>query len=351
MSNADIDPPPDFVKAHRRFPNLLTNDAISSQFRECEDRANPAKTRYTQFGRYGLWAAFITFTAVIYGVTLEPWLFPAPKISPPYEWGLRVLLGLVGVTGVAAQLFLLRGPLKDRWLNARFRAERLRSIKFQAFQEAVCRGDAAVKEFTERALGDLAAELADATAARHNFQPRNALLQPSATTCAVTAEELAELKDAHRKLRIDRQAAFAIGEIKKINEERKLPAASSEVAFWAGALIAYLDAVLAFVQVVLAAVFHFEWTLPPAVQPILHFVTLELFVCSALLFVLERGRNFTLALERYEDYREHIVRLGERLELAGSAEEFVACVAETERQVLRELKAFCREAEKSTYTI
>ncbi len=339
MANVDIDPPEEWVN-NSVFKRLLANTAISAAFKAQEDKANPAKRRYTQLGQLGLLAAFITFTAVIYSVTLEPWLFPLPKIAPPYEWELKVALGFIGIAGVAAQVFLLRGPLKETWLNARFRAERLRSIKFQAFQEAALGGDAASATFTARALGDLAVEFADETAARHNFRPTAGLVAVAPKTVTLSDDELQDLKRAYEKLRIERQCAFALKEIKAINEDRKLPAASSEISFWLGAALAYLDAVLALLNV------EATW-----LRPVLHFLTLELFVLSALLFVLERGRNFSLALERYEDYREQMVLMSKQLSMAENVEDFILCVSETERQALRELKTFCREAEKSTYLI
>lgn len=339
MGNVDIFTPQDFLSTHKSFPKLLANDEIKQRFTAREDEANPAKRLYTRLGKYSLYATFITFTAVIFAVTLEPLFFPNPDLRPSDHWLFKSVLALLGIGGVAAQLYLLRGPLKDKWLDARFHAERLRSIKFQAFQEAARGGDAAVDGYTQTALGNLSVELGNITSARHNFRPKDRVLAPSSATVTLTSKQLDELKDAFKRLRIDVQTAFARGEIKRISEDRKLPAAASEISFWAGAALAYFDAVLAF------------FIVDPPIRAWFHFVTLELFVLSALLFVLERGRSYGLALERYEDYRDQMLQLDKQLELAGTADDFVACVAETERQALQELKVFCREAEKSTYLI
>ncbi|MGE0597548.1 MAG: hypothetical protein AB7P07_14385 [Hyphomonadaceae bacterium] len=340
MANVDIETPSDFLAAHPNFPALLANDVIAARFRAQEAHANPAKRAYTALGQFSLLAAFATFTAVIFAVTLEPYFFPTPKIAPISEDPMfRSVMAIIGASGVAAQIYLLCGPLKKGWLNARFQTERLRSIKFQAFAEAARGGDEAVAAFTQRALSDFDVELSDSNAARHSFDPA-AGMAARLSGANLASPHLAELKDAYRRLRIERQATFALGRIKAINEERRLPAASSEISFWGGAAIAYVDAILAFLEIEAA------W-----LRPTLHFATLELFVLSALLFVLERGRAYTHALERYEEYREHMLRLGERLERAKTTEDFITCVDATESQALRELKSFCREAEKSTYLI
>ena len=340
-SNVDIDTPADFIAAHPSFPTLIGNPEIRSRWRVEEDKANPAKQHYTRFGQFALGAAFITFTAVIYAVTLEPWLAADFAVAPLTENVLlKLFLGALGLAGVGAQIFLLRGPLKEKWMDARFHAERLRSIKFQAFQAAACGGDAAAEAFTKRALADLAADLGDVAAARENFEPAHGLVPHTGGPCTVTPAQLSELKNAYQKLRINRQSAYARRQISKIKDESKLPTTSSEYSFWAGVGVAYVDAIL--------AAFSVEATW---LRPVLHFVTLELFIISALLFVLERGRNYNMALERYTDYRDQMIKVGERLANAETPEDFIACVAETERQALRELKTFCREAEKSTYLI
>lgn len=339
MGNVDIFTPQDFLDTHKSFPKLLANEEIKKRSIEQEAAANPAKRFYTLLGKYSLYATFFTFTAVIFAVTIESLYFPDPATRPSAHPAFTTALAFLGVTGVAAQLYLLRGPLKTKWLDARFHAERLRSIKFQAFQEAARGGDAAVDAYTQTALGNLSVEIGSVTSARHNFRPKDRVLAPSAATVQLTARQLDELKDAYKRLRLDVQTAFARNEIKRISEDRKLPAAASEISFWAAAALAYFDAVLAF------------FVVDPPTRAWFHFITLELFVLSALLFVLERGRSYGLALERYEDYRDQMLQLDKQLELANTADEFVACVAETERQALHELKVFCRESENSTYLI
>lgn len=343
MANPDIDTPSDLVAAYPAFPNLLANEQVRAAFATQEQRATRAKRIYTILGHIGLFAAFLSFTAVIFIVSLEHFFFEEPKFFRPSDelWFKFIFFG-VGLTGLAAQMALLFSPLKKRWLNARFRAERLRSIKFQAFQAAACGGDSAVAAFTSRAVAVLKSDTEDednALAARHNFNPEAELARVDGEPCAA-GHDLKQLRECYAKLRVDRQATFASGELKRITEERRLPASASEIAFWLGAALAFVDAILTFVEV--------SWA---PLRPLMHFATLELFVVSALLFVHERGRAYVSALERYEDYRDDMVRLAERLNHANTAAEFQACVREGELHALKELKIFCREAERSTYLI
>lgn len=46
-----------------------------------------------------------------------------------------------------------------------------------------------------------------------------------------------------------------------------------------------------------------------------------------------------------------MLRVSEKLDRSATGDEFAACVAEAELHALKELKAFCREAERSTYVI
>lgn len=343
MANLDIDTPQEFITEYSRFPELLGNEAIRTAFAKQEQRAVDAKARYTFFGRTALIAAFLSLSAVIYIVTLEHLLFEPPKFYRPSDtiW-FQGLAFLSGIVGFAAQMLLLFSSTKKRWLNARFRAERLRSIKFLAFQAALCGGDAAVAPFTTRALALLAADTTDeddATSARLCFEPEAALLRADGCLNA-DSEALRQLREAYGKLRVDRQANFAHSERQRITEERKLPASLSEITFWLGAGLAFADAILTFIELT-----------EPALRAILHFATLEAFVISALLFVHERGRAYVMALQRYEGYREDMVRMSERLAHAHTAEEFQHCVRECESHALNELQLFCQEAEHSTYLI
>jgi len=331
----DIDPPKEFIDVHRDYVELVANKAISQRSAAQEAIAVRDKRWYTFLGVFSLAAAIVSLTALIYSLTLFPEM---RKVG----W-LTVALAGLGALGIAAQCGLLASPVKHRWLAARYTAERLRSIKFLAFQHAACAGEAhetAVAAFTQRALVALRMEPADTQVALRRFDPDEALGEIPQPSAPLAPERLTELKAMYRELRLDYQAGHALARLTALRGERRLPAATSELSFWAGAALGYIDLVLAFEPLKRFGESWETWR---------QFGTLFLFTLSAILFVLERGRSHDAAVERYEDHGLALERASAHLTRAQDAASFVEAVRMSERAMLRELKAFCREADKSTY--
>ncbi len=334
--NIDIDPPPELLDNYPAYRALLANDAISESFAKQERIAVDAKRLYTGIGVFSLIATFVTMTALIYAMVVDPHLREQAWFPP--------VLGCVGALGIAAQLILIFAPLKRRWLGARFAAERVRGIKFQSFQAAAaCAGadyEQAVAAFVTRELGQLSADLADPETAMRSFNPERATADSPAAGAPLAPPDLDALKAAYRTLRTDYQGKHAMKKIAELQHARRLPMAISELSFWGAAMFGYLD--LVFLLPALSRLGE-GW----AQQR--HFLTLFLFVVSAILYVHERARSFDAALERYEEYRLVMERTSERVDSAKDAGTFIAAVHEAERATMRELKAFCRESDLSTY--
>jgi hypothetical protein len=329
MANADIHPPSAFLATQDSFKGVLLNEKLAARFDAFEAKSVAAKTWYTRLGVFSLAAAFITMASLISALTIAPGL--------KHSHFFTVALGMIGALGLAAQIGLLASPLKHRWLVSRFAAERLRGLKFQAFAftAATAREDEALR-FTDVALGKLEVELDKAGAAMREFEPEREVAEPPAPNGALTALQLAALKDVYRTLRLDYQINHARHCISEIQEARKLPAAASEISFWLAVLLGYVDLVLAWLGNENGAAWR-------------EFFTLFFFVLSAILFVLERGLSFNAALERYEEYAKRLGKTSAALDRAQDPSAFIACVREGEETAYRELQAFCREAEKSTY--
>lgn len=337
MANADIDPPEAFIATHPGFASLLLNEPLSALYTRYDAEAVRGKRIYTFLGVYSLATIFITISALIYSLSLNR--------SLTQNSIFELIMALVGVSGVVAQLFLLFGPSKRRWLESRFAAERLRAIKYQAFIEAAATGPdrtAAVSAFMQRELAHLQVELGNTRAAMHDFDPDQVLGEATPVRGEPTPQELQDLKDIYRELRLDYQVGHARRRIEELQQERRLPAAAAEISFWGGAAMGYVDVILAMEPL---RPYGMGW------EGLRQFLTLFLFVSSAILFVLERGRGHNSSLERYEDYRFELSRVSWALGRARNAEEFIDCVRQAERVALRELKAFCRETDKSTYLL
>lgn len=329
MANADIHPPQALLDTHPNTAALLTNAAIQRRFDGYEARAVAAKAQYTALGVFSLAATFLTMAALIGAVTL------APRLAE--QRALALGLALLGALGVAAQIGLLATPLKRRWLAARFAAERLRGIKFQAFAYAASEGgEESAKRFTEQAIAKLEVDLDRPMASMHEFEPDDALSPAPLANAALSGFMLDELKRGYRTLRLSYQVAHTRHCITAIREEYRLPAAASEISFWLAAGLGYLDLILSGANID-------QWSAQR------QFLTLFLFALSAILFVLERGRSHNAALERYEDYAKTLTLADRALDEASTPVAFIAAVRAVELAALNELKAFCREAEKSTY--
>jgi hypothetical protein len=308
---------------------LLANPKISAHFARHEANAVAAKTWYTRLGVFSLAAIFVTMASLTCALTLAPGLAENDVFT--------LALGGLGALGIAAQIGLLATPLKKRWLAARYGAERLRGIKFQAFAHAASEGgEGAAMRYVDAAIGKLDVELDNPLAAMHELEPDIAVGGAPEPASALAPALLGELKESYRTLRLDYQINHARHCITAIKEESRLPAAASEISFWLGAALGYIDLILTAANVE-------QWAVPR------HFLSLFFFVLSAILFVLERGRAHNAALERYEDYAKKLTAAARALDHVKTPGAFIAAVREAETVALQELKAFCREAGKSTY--
>lgn len=331
--NGDIDPPSTFVEAHAALAPLIANAQISERFGHYDRRAVLAKQIYNLLGGVGLFAVFVAMGALIYELTL-PKHFGAPEALPG-------LAAVAGAIGLMAQLILLLARVKDRWLLARFAAERIRGVKFEAFRAAAAGGVDTVEPFIKDKIGALELQLRTGRGAYRAFDPE-ATLAESPEKVAGAAVPLDELQKTYQELRVDYQVRHAASQIDRLSEERKLPASLSEVSFWLAALVTFVDALLALPA--------FEaWGGTPTAEALRHFAALMLFVGSAILFVYQRGRADAAAIERYEEYRRTLSRLTDAIATAANADIFIEAVGESELAVLQELRSFAREAEASTY--
>ncbi|MET0182234.1 MAG: hypothetical protein ABW199_05045 [Caulobacterales bacterium] len=336
-ANSDINPPAAFIDSHPDFAALIVNAPLSAQFAVHEAKAVRAKRWYTRVGLFSLAAIFVTISVLALSLTL--WRETALP-----DWFV-ILIGWLGLAGFAAQFVLLFGGLKQRWLLHRFAAERLRSIKFEAFTIAACTGAnyaTHVEAFSRRKIGDFELQLKSEEGLLREFAPERFLDAPAPVTGTLTPSQLDELKSLYQHMRLDYQARHASSMLAKIREEQRLPASASEMSFWAGAALGFIDA--------FAALPFFHWIGEGWSEP-REFLTLFLFALSAILFVLQRGRSHAAAIQRYDDYSIAVTRTAGALSEARDATEFLACVREGEMLALQELKLFIRESEHATYLL
>ena len=125
IANRDINPSEQLVASYPGLASLLRNDGISRAFAVYEKAAVRWKRTYMFFGRLSLIAVLLAMVSFDYQITLKP-----TYGAPAFLAGLGVLFA---ATGLVSQVLLLATHAKDRWLAARFAAERIRCFKFQLF--------------------------------------------------------------------------------------------------------------------------------------------------------------------------------------------------------------------------
>ena len=120
-----------------------------------------------------------------------------------------------------------------------------------------------------------------------------------------------------------------------------MPARLGEFLFGIGAFLAFVELILTL------------WTEPNALtlsrlQAWLSFLTLWMFVMSAVTAVYERGTGGQPDAERYQAYSREVRRI-RALHSGGDAESFLTIVVDMERVALRDLHDFCRDAKHPNF--
>ncbi len=341
-ANRDIDPARELEAAYPELVCLLRNQAVSDAFAGYEKTAVGWKRIYEFFGRLSLVAVLLAMISFDYQITLK-----ALYGAPPFLAGAAAVFA---AAGQLSQAFLGLSRAKDRWLAARFAAERLRCFKFQLFTVLEEAPDAQslpalVHRRTAEGLAALAAELEGGRAAILEFSPFDVL-------------PLSRRKAIHADARLTQQAASLYDVLRFSVEtqhfdtyhraherETKMPSLLAEFSFLAGAVLACIGILTTLLPEggglhrLLTGHGVMEW---------LDFLTWMLFVLSAVVAIHERGSAHQQNAERYVTYGREIRRL-RGAATAHLPHSFYEAVREMEHLMLREIQDFCRDVKHSNY--
>src|SRR5580698_3258135 len=111
-TNRDINPAEELSVAYPALRPLIFNEPIAQAFAQKEEEANSWKRLYQSCGNIALVCIFIAMIVFDYQVTLQSH-YGAWRLFAP-------LSALLVAIGLAAQLVLMIGKIKDRWLASRF---------------------------------------------------------------------------------------------------------------------------------------------------------------------------------------------------------------------------------------
>jgi hypothetical protein len=339
-ANRDINPSDDLAAVYPRLTCLLHNDAVSRAFMDYEKTAVRWKRIYTFFGRLSLIAILLAMVSFDYQITLKS-VYGAPPI-------LAGIAAAFAAIGLFSQALLGLSRAKDRWLGARFAAERLRCFKFQLFSVLEEAPDfhglaAMVRQRTNEGLALLREELRGGRTAILDFSPFDVLppRKKAAHPDHHLTEEAAALYDI---LRFSVETQHFEERSRNHEQRSKLPSLLAEFSFLAGAVLACIGILVTLLPVEAGG--H-----PPighAAMEWLDFLTWMMFVLSAVVAIHERGSAHQQNAERYVTYGREIRRLRSAA-THHMPTSFFEAVREMEHLMLREIQDFCRDVKHSNY--
>lgn len=331
MANGDLFPPPTYAQAFPRLAPLIENTAAQDEFKKGERAALFWKGCYIWFGVLSLMAAALAMVLIAWQTTIGRSITNLPYVG--------IAGSVLGAVGLTLQFALVFGRFKQRWLNARFWAEQVRAIKFQAFMPAIAASNAAqiepaVRIFTEQQLASLAIALRTGHAAEA-FDPVAALPAAPPILGAEDILLLGELKSIYADLRLKLQRSYFTYEAGKEQGKRTITEAVSELSFWAASF-------LALAQLALSSISTPAVLAPYVNTDLQNFLVVVLFVMSAVLAIYHYGRAHFSTSERYRQYSVAVSHMIDRLNAMTTRAEVMALVREMELTALRELDDFYR---------
>lgn len=336
MIAANRDVFPDLVNdpAFSSIACLLTNPALDAAFLEYEERAKTAKRRFHTYGR---WAIALITLAAIYSVVETIFIL---EFAGGFWLSLAAALG--ASLGIVIQLWIFISKQKEKWLLNRFAAERVRSLKFQAYQCAAHARDPeeleqAVKSFTKSSLSELKEELNAGASAAFTFTPRKGICRWTKDGSGTSDELLALARQAFQRLRINYQLRFAQSELERIKRAQRLFSGVEDFLYIAAAIAAVIA--LGTKSLVIAGL----------AQPlaIIDFVPIALFILGASVAIINNATLDDPSEVRFDVY---VRDLEDGSAKAGDVP-FVSLIEDIELICLDELDNFCRSIEMISYRL
>ncbi len=278
----------------------------------------------------------------------------AYQLTMGHVWTVPQLIPILGVVilagGVIAQVVLLTSGVKREWLFNRFAAERIRCLKFQAFG-LIETGDIAelgplVSIFYQTELARLTQELSAGDAAIRDFDPeRPELDDPVAGRVAWSESDIVNVIALYDSLRIGVQLQHCKSQIAEADGRRRAPLVLSDLLFLIGVTLGLADLGWTAVNAVAAGADQLH-----GATSALHFLTLAVFISSALAGVYQRGSTDDADIDRYRDYVQELERMRGRLKDRGRLA-LHQVVRRVEWCALSELRGFARDGSRSSYIV
>ena len=236
--NKDIYATEDTRSIYQDISPLIENKSIDDAFRRYEKIANRAKKIYHLLGKLSILSIAL---GAIYTVG-------EALILPNVNWVrlVGVIIAILAGLGVLTQIFILITRQKRTWLLNRYAAERLRSLKFQAYQFAHIAIDKEelallVKEYSLREAVKVSNEINGGNAIIKNFNPSNVLAVNAMPRRAKNSFIANMARDAFVELRINYQRRFAQSELQQGQDTDRFFNFSEDFSYLAAAVLTFLS--------------------------------------------------------------------------------------------------------------
>lgn len=334
--NSDMFPEPATLSLYSALAPLLRNSIVDDPFLFHESESTAAKRRYHFFGRLGM---ILVVGSTLFTVA-DALLFSPSGLQNGLIDSLMILLGIVGI---GLQIWLLQTKQKQRWLVNRYAAERLRSIKFQAYPLARRARDTEelsriVQKFYAAQIMRLQMELNARDAVLAMFSPASSVILRDVFAKSSNDVLCALASDAYKDLRINYQKRFAADESKILQGRRRLGYASADLLYVTGVLLVFAALIIRIFF--LSSVDLSRW---------IDFFAIAAFVLGLAKSLIDNASLSETSEVRYEQYVKSLETSETRSALLGAS--FGEIVRDIECVVLEELSQFCLEADRISYRL
>ncbi|HTR85399.1 MAG TPA: hypothetical protein VMI56_13035 [Reyranella sp.] len=332
--NLDIHPAGDIVALYPGISALADNTLVKRAFDRYEAAANRSKAVYHRYGALSVWLiAASAIYSVAYGIF---------DLEFPGRFHVSLFFAACAAVALAIQVWFWRARPKNAWLVARYAAERVRSIKFQGFTTVFTAGDAGdlaarADAYYGAALAELESELNGDVAVLRAFKSDEAIDLVDEPAQPASPALYDNARRAFRALRLDYEERFARSAVEALEERGHLWRGSADYLFVTGALLVLVT--------IVARAYGFDH----AVQRVLEFVAVSVFILSASLALLEHASLAAVSEQRYREYGRDLEKV--RVQVDAAKLGLRAEIEATERLALRELQEFCTSALLISYRI
>jgi hypothetical protein len=333
---------PDADKTHLATAIKLCQDTLGSAYKEFDARAISQQ-------RIHVWIVRVAAALGTFSILVTIWQL---VVGGDLEW-IEVAAGVVALIAVGLGIF---AAVKNDWLLNRYKAERLRALKFSYLMGPTSwSSDSAVLKRAQARLRAEAAEIRSATSESVDLWLRQIRVpEPPGLIEARYAMELDDLRTYYRQKRLGKQGWFFYRRAARNERWNRITSNLSQYVFFGGILAALLHFGLqwlasgAGVDLSVEAPDPFHASNWVALGTIFVLAALALPVVSSFIRTIRGSREFARNRMRYIANYLMLVKLDDQLQKAQTHEELLLELYNTEEVLeaeLHEWLGLMREAE------